>query len=510
MHSPVKDSHAATARLSYIEVTFAGQAFRLGRYPIYFQLNGDMSTSYIRGLSIHESFNRAITLKGVQNTIVDKTVAYNIMGGAIFLEDGSETGNILQNNLLVWIKSSSSLLNDDITPAAFWLKNPNNTIQHNAAAGGSHYGYWYGLPVRPESPSSKTSGCPNYVQLGIFQNNSAHSFGWHGLWIFESYYPLKLGCGGCNVKPAVFRGFTAWNNRKGAEAINSGALHFESFVVVHNKLAGIEFQKVNSVPLYTKDSPSIKNSLIIGTTTERDDNKGCTTAGIVLPDGAGFQVKNVTFINFANSCSAIRATKITGSCSYFCGGYRYHIEGVSFINSPNKASFASEWEAILIDKDGSLTGKGENEWKVLPASGTLPSDCEDALEFSSGFPAKICPPQYNFHQHAFTSSKPESLKGKNLIIINQYGNTSVSYNERPLGFREGWMFLLVDGETYKFEFENAQQIINISYSGMFSEFEVRIVIYVKQHSSTAYFEATVIISIFRSRSPNIFSEQRQP
>ena len=69
------------------------------------------------------------------------------------------------------------------------------------------------------------------------------------------------------------------------------------------------------------------------------------------------------------------------------------------------------------------------------------------------------------------------------------------------------MFLLVDGETYKFEFENAQHIINISYSGMFSEFEVRIVIYVKQHTSTAYFEATVIQSIFRNRSPNIFSEQ---
>ena len=70
---------------------------------------------------------------------------------------------------------------------------------------------------------------------------------------------------------------------------------------------------------------------------KRDDNKGCTTAGIVLPDGAGFQVKNVTFINFANNCSAIRAKNITGRCSYFCGGYRYHTEGVSFINSPNKA-----------------------------------------------------------------------------------------------------------------------------------------------------------------------------
>jgi hypothetical protein len=43
-------------------------------------------------------------------------------GGAVFLEDGVEIGNVLQGNLAVFVQTSSSLLNEDITPAAFWVR----------------------------------------------------------------------------------------------------------------------------------------------------------------------------------------------------------------------------------------------------------------------------------------------------------------------------------------------------------------------------------------------------
>ncbi|XP_052830942.1 fibrocystin-L [Octopus bimaculoides] len=120
LHAPVRDKNLAVAHLSYIEVTFAGQAFRLGRYPIHFHLNGDMSKSYVRGCSVHRSFNRAINVHGSHNTLVEHNVVYDIMGGAIFLEDGIETGNTFQYNLVVFAKPSTSLQNDDITPASFW------------------------------------------------------------------------------------------------------------------------------------------------------------------------------------------------------------------------------------------------------------------------------------------------------------------------------------------------------------------------------------------------------
>ena len=49
-------------RLSNVELFHVGQAFRLGRYPIHFHMNGDMSSSYVKECSIHESFNRAINI----------------------------------------------------------------------------------------------------------------------------------------------------------------------------------------------------------------------------------------------------------------------------------------------------------------------------------------------------------------------------------------------------------------------------------------------------------------
>ena len=39
----------------------------------------------------------------------------------MFLEDGVEVGNVFRGNLAVFVQASSSLLNEDITPAAIWV-----------------------------------------------------------------------------------------------------------------------------------------------------------------------------------------------------------------------------------------------------------------------------------------------------------------------------------------------------------------------------------------------------
>lgn len=477
VHAPVYDTHEAQARISYTEVTFAGQAFRLGRYPIHFHLNGDMSTSYVRGCGIHKTFNRAVNIHGTHNTLVEKTVIYNIMGGAFFLEDGIETGNTIQYNLAVFVRESSSLLNDDITPASFWVTNPNNSIQHNAAAGGTHFGYWYRMHKHPDGPSFTPTVCPVNVPLGIFNNNTAHSFGWFGLWIFDDYFPLKGGCGGTEVEPAVFQGLFSWNNDKGAEAVFSGAVQFVDFILVQNKLAGYEGKKVLEVPQYTDEAPMLKDSLIVGTTTVIPNaEQGCTTGGVVFPFGAGFRVVNVRFVNFQDSsCTTFSWTRIDGTCTLFCGGYTYHTEGLTFVNAPSKGKFEWDWEGVILDKDGTATGKSAN-WTVLPTSGSLPSDCEPASEFSIGEPASVCPPQYKWHRFAFNNILPTSIEGKNFLITNQYGTSSVPYAKKRLSHKPGWMCALVDGETYSFVFENAEQIKNISFDGQFYDFMVSILI----------------------------------
>ena len=479
VHSPTKDTQEALARLSFIEVTFVGQAFRLGRYPIHFHLNGEMSNSYVRGVSIHHAFNRAVNIHGSHNTIVEKTVIYNIMGGAFFLEDGIETGNTFQYNLAVFVRESSSLLNDDITPASFWVTNPNNTIRHNAAAGGTHFGYWYRMHDHPDGPSFTESICPKLIPLGEFYNNSAHSFGWFGLWIFPDYFPKSGGCDGSVAQPAVFRKLFAWNNEKGAEAVNSGALQFEDFVLVQNQKAGYEGKLIIGAPRFTDDSPMIKNSLIVASTTViANSEQGCTTGGIVLAYGYGFQIKGVRFVNFDSTCAGITWTSIDGTCSVFCGGFTYHTYNLTWENSVNRVRFRWEWEGIVVDRDGTLTGKSEADWKVVPTTGTLPSDCESINITTIGNALSACPPQHVFHRYSFNNPSPSSLEGKDFVYYNSYGNGTAPYRKKAITHPFGWMLALLSGATYKFEFKNAEHMTNMSWTGKFYEFEVTISVFV--------------------------------
>lgn len=103
-------------RFSNVEFFHVGQAYRLGRYPIHFHMNGDMPTSYVKECAMHESFNRATNIHATNYVTIESNVIYNIMGGAYFLEDGVEIGNVFKNNLAVFVKTSSSLLNEDMTP----------------------------------------------------------------------------------------------------------------------------------------------------------------------------------------------------------------------------------------------------------------------------------------------------------------------------------------------------------------------------------------------------------
>ena len=84
----------------------------------------------------------------------------SVTGNAFFMENGIETGNVMRYNLGIFVKPSSSTLNVDITPGIYWITNANNTVSHNAAAGGTHFGYWYQMFDHPDGPSFTTSICP--------------------------------------------------------------------------------------------------------------------------------------------------------------------------------------------------------------------------------------------------------------------------------------------------------------------------------------------------------------
>ncbi|XP_073714826.1 fibrocystin-L [Misgurnus anguillicaudatus] len=475
-HEPQPDQNLAIGRIEYVEVYHAGQGFRLGRHPIHWHLMGDVQyKSYVRGCAIHQSYNRAVAIRNTHNLLVEYNVIYDIKGGAFFIEDGTETGNILQNNLAVFVRQSTSLLNDDITPAAYWVTNPNNTIRHNAAAGGTHFGFWYQIDNCPYGPSSYNSNiCPNKISLGEFFNNTVHSQGWYGLWIFQEYFPvLNEVYYSTKPVPAVFRRLTSWNNEKGAECVNVGAVQFSEFLMVNNEKAGVATKRITWDYVSgwgLEGGAAVVNSTIVGHLDELG-NDYCTTLGVVLPLDDGLSVINTNFVNFNRvSCAAVGVAEVIGTCTSHCGGWSVRFGGIRFNQSPNKARFRWEHEVVLVDTDGSLTGKFNS--KVVPMSNLLdPSHCSQVADWSVGVPGAVCDNTINFHRLVFNNPYPESLRYNNVTLTNSFGSCELPYLETLVTDNNGWMALVPSNQTYNWYFEDGYQISTISYTGMIYGFK---------------------------------------
>ena len=470
LHAPVMDQHLVTGRIEYVEVTHAGQAFRLGRYPIHFHLNGDVTGSYVRGCGIHHTFNRAVTIHAVNNLLVEKNVAYNVMGHAYFLEDGVEVGTIIQDNLGVFVRGSSSLLNVDVTPATFWVVNPNNTVRRNAAAGGSHFGFWYRLERHPSGPSFTDTICPQNVPLGEFDDNSAHSMGWYGLWVFQTYFPKVNGaCNGGADQPAIFNRLLAWKNNRGVEFHEKvGALQVRNSTMLDNELAGVEI--TDNTGEWGERGPLVKDVLIVGhSDLNSDDPDFCTVSGFRAPRSYYLTVSNVTFVNFdRQGCSAILACS---HCRVFQGGYLTRYEKITYIDSPNLSGWQWNYEHVHRDLDGSLLGIINGS--LVPYSGVLPHDSCTLNEASSNseINSSVCDATVDFVRIALNSVTPSSISTRTIFLTNEYGTTDLDYVITRLTGPSGYMAIIPKGHEYVIKWDDGGQLANISYNMIISGLE---------------------------------------
>ena len=192
-----------------IELNRMGQNLTLARYPIHWHLVGDAKGQYIKNASIHDTYNRCVTVHGTNFLRVENNVTYNTVGHCFFLEDGIEHGNEFIKNLAIQTKChttlacvptnlaangerdsnrqnyrersfhGNTLLPSDNTVASFWITNPDNSFIDNVAAGSDENGFWLSLPEHPQgafkdSEVSKTIW-PRRTPLRAFRGNVAHS-----------------------------------------------------------------------------------------------------------------------------------------------------------------------------------------------------------------------------------------------------------------------------------------------------------------------------------------------
>src|SRR6187402_1805968 len=192
-----------------VEFNRMGQNLTLARYPIHWHLIGDAKGQYIKNASLHDTYNRCVTVHGTNFLRVENNVTYNTVGHCFFLEDGIEHGNEFIKNLAIQTKchttlacvptnlaangerdsianrreasfhSGNTLLPSDNTVASFWITNPDNSFIDNVAAGSDENGFWLSLPEHPQgafkdSEISKTIW-PRRTPMRAFRGNVAHS-----------------------------------------------------------------------------------------------------------------------------------------------------------------------------------------------------------------------------------------------------------------------------------------------------------------------------------------------
>ena len=361
-----KGQESLVGRIENIEMTRVGQAFRLGRYPLHFHMTGTVRTSYLRHVSLHRTYNRAVTVHGTHYLRIHHNVAYDVMGHCFFLEDGIETKNSFIGNLGVLTRASNALLTTDTTPATFWITNPDNTFSGNVAAGSDNYGFWFKPSQFVDGASEGTPEavgvCPQGTPLGLFVDNVAHSNGRYGLRIYDNvdgWYPRQFPCDAVGPTnqyvPMVFTKFLSYRNViNGAQVSRVSALVFSDWQVVDNGARGFEMPGAQGGLLHSAwGSNLLEDILLVGTTPE-SEGRG-RRVGLETAAWHRLTVRNATFVNYA----APGVYAVTGLAKAGFtpegGGWETRFESIKWVNAPRRAFWRHQHEGVFYDVDGTFS-----------------------------------------------------------------------------------------------------------------------------------------------------------
>lgn len=166
------------------------------------------------------------------------------------------------------------------------------------------------------------------------------------------------------VITASFINFTSYKNlRNGAIALDVADVHLINFKVADNILAGIEFEKANTL---ITGYAQVNGALVVGRSDNADYLTNTSNShGIIGARTEGLTFRNIKFYNFdiagkaaIGSCSHCFVTPSTDS-----GARTTTFEKLYFDNSVTiKINYETPYRDIFLDLDGSLTGLGPNSW----------------------------------------------------------------------------------------------------------------------------------------------------
>lgn len=355
---------AGVANIANVHLSEMGQKGMVGRYPFHWHLlANDGEGQYFNNCSIERSFNRAITIHATHRTLVRGNVAYDHLGHGLFLEDGAEEENIINNNLIVYSRKpaqgeevipsdNSHRTAQNETPSSFWIANPRNTMNGNIAASSEGVGFWFIFNDRPTGAAAADSRFnnirPRISEVTSFKNNITHSSRL-GFDVNDAVNPANLRVQtnqSWNPRTTQYlEGFKAWANNLG---IYTGlGNRRNTFIFDENEL--IENEHATMFASYN----DFHNGLIVAETDE--DLNTRRPFAIRLYDGpAAFLNTHFVGFNVGNASLSLLGGGANARTNWL-------IEGASFNHSGAPNNRLSNTNAardmdVIVDVDGNITG----------------------------------------------------------------------------------------------------------------------------------------------------------
>src|SRR6185295_11744922 len=395
-----------------VEFQRMGQNLTLARYPIHWHLIGDAQGQYIKNASLHDTYNRCVTVHGTNFLHVENNVTYNTVGHCCFLEDGAEHGNEFVHNLAIQTKCHTSkacvptalgpsgetstrgtggqqskdvLLPSDNTVASYWITNPDNTFRDNVAAGSDMNGFWMSLPLHPQGKFEGTEIAaktwPRNMSVREFKGNTAHSnydafmmdrniaanntFGVTGNMHIARENPADSSS---KIVETLFQDLTAYKNRNGGFWGRGEMRTYRNIKSADNAIGYTQASGLaGGASLEDPYTSRVLDSLFVGETenignptTDAEKAYGRSVPKRELPDFPirGYEyydnrhdVVNTTFRNFEDN-----ATRKTGALSYLL----YTSFGVSSNNAIEHVKFENAKPVYFPPMQGNARWANDN------------------------------------------------------------------------------------------------------------------------------------------------------
>ncbi|MBC8160043.1 MAG: hypothetical protein H7Z42_02400 [Roseiflexaceae bacterium] len=426
----------SVVRINGVELRRMGQRSKARRYPIHFHglsyrvdgtILADASGSFVRNSAIWNSQNRCLVIHGTNGVLIQNNICYDIVGHAMFLEDGVEQRNTFDHNLVLKVRNPAEgqeLLKHESGGTAgssgYWLTHPNNAFRNNVAADTDGHGIWYAFPSQPLGLFKNAPiFAPKYTAFGSFDNNVAHSNRLDGLHMDNapkndegelegiSYRPTADGKDPGNVAfeaslPFTLSRLTSYKNDSSALWHRQGGGTFDKFIVADNPSTGFR----GSANCIIKNSASIGNSLNNATPINPND----PSAGLASYHSS-CDVSEHLFVNLP-----LVPGKISGAINTFDYYIRpvdkglFRDSNLRFINAPfgyRQPPIKSEnWTlaGALWDPYGYAGPKG-NYWTLDDPFLTDGTTCQDVAP--AGQAGKSCAgPYYGLYGFVLENANP--------------------------------------------------------------------------------------------------------